>query len=158
MFAEKLIYLERGEGFAYQVGKALYPAADENVIAVTATDQSDGIFRDANRCPASCVAAPGVDVLVAEPGAAYGFLSGTSMAAAHVSGVAALLLDVMPNLDPKAVRNLLFKTARRLNSGEHEKVVAGIVDAYQALKSISETTATETVSPIQLPPDPLSLP
>jgi subtilisin family serine protease len=42
--------------------KPLYPAADENVIAVTATDRSDRVFKDANHCPATCVAAPGVDV------------------------------------------------------------------------------------------------
>ena len=126
--------------------KPLYPAADENVIAVTATDQSDRIFKEANDCPATCVAAPGVDVLVAEPGDAYGFLSGTSMAAAHVSGVVALLLDVKPDLNLKAIRNLLFKTARHLNpSNQNQASVAGVVDAYQSLEAISSPVAVETV-------------
>jgi subtilisin family serine protease len=113
----------------------LYPAADANVIAVTATDRSDAVFKDANPCSVACVAAPGVDVLVAEPGDAYGFLSGTSMAAAHVSGVVALMLDANPTLEPKAIRDLLFKTAKHLNPGEREqKSIAGVVDAYGALK------------------------
>ncbi|HUI21229.1 MAG TPA: S8 family serine peptidase [Methylocella sp.] len=59
--------------------KPLYPAAYEDVIAMT--NRGDGVFKEANLCPAACVAAPGVDVLVAEPGQAYGILSGTSMAA-----------------------------------------------------------------------------
>jgi subtilisin family serine protease len=119
-------------------GKRLYPAADENVIAVTATDRSDGIFKDANPCPVTCIAAPGVDVLVAEPGDAYGFLSGTSIAAAHVSGVVALLLDAKPDLELKAIRNLLFKTAKHLNPSDQDQAsVAGIVDAYESLEAIT---------------------
>jgi len=121
-----------------KTGKPLYPAADENVIAVTATDKDDVVFKDANPCPTSCVAAPGVDILVAQPNGAYGFLSGTSIAAAHVSGVVALLLDVKPKLDLSAIRNLLFKTARRLTpSGQNQGFVVGIVDAYRSLEAIS---------------------
>ncbi len=130
-----------------QSAKPLYPAAYENVIAVTATDRSDGVFKDANHCPATCVAAPGVDVLVALPGDAYGFLSGTSMAAAHVSGVVALLLDAKPDLELKVIRDLLFKTARHLNPGDPDQAsVAGIVDAFESLKAVSALVA------IELPP------
>ena len=132
----------RGVVFIASVGneggsaQPLYPAADANVIAVTATDRSDAVFKDANPCSVACVAAPGVDVLVAEPGDAYGFLSGTSMAAAHVSGVVALMLDANPTLEPKAIRDLLFKTAKHLNPGErNQESIAGVVDAYGALKA-----------------------
>jgi subtilisin family serine protease len=121
----------------------LYPAADENVIAVTATDRSDGLFKDANHCPGACIAAPGVDVLVAEPGEAYGLLSGTSLAAAHVSGVAALLLDANPNLEVEAIRRLLIKTAR------HPETVGrgtGIADAYGALEVLAPSAALGAMS------------
>ncbi|HEY8032749.1 MAG TPA: S8 family serine peptidase [Methylocella sp.] len=125
----------------------LYPAADENVIPVTATDRSDSVFEDANRCFATCVAAPGVDVLVAEPSDAYGFLSGTSMAAAHVSGVVALLLDAKPDLELKAIRGILFKTARHLNPGDPDQAsIAGIVDAFESLKAASAMGATDAHS------------
>ncbi len=146
----------RGVVFIAPVGneggsaKPLYPAADENVIAVTATDKSDSVFKDANQCPVTCVAAPGVDVLVAEPGGAYGFLSGTSMAAAHVSGVVALLLDAKPDLPLKAIRELLYKTAKHLNPGDQVQAsdanrasVAGIVDAYESLEAITAPIAIE---------------
>ncbi len=132
--------------------KPLYPAADENVIAVTATDRSDGVFIDANHCPATCLAAPGVDVLVAEPGDAYGFLSGTSMAAAHISGVVALLLDAKPDLDLKAIRGLLFKTAKHLNPGDPDQAsVAGIVDAFESLKAVSAPVAIEVPPTEEVP-------
>lgn len=132
--------------------KPLYPAADENVIAVTATDRSDGVFKDANHCPVICIAAPGVDILAAEPGEAYGFLSGTSMAAAQISGVVALLLDAKPDLDLKAIRDLLFKTAKHLNPGDPDQAsVAGIVDAFESLKAVSAPVVIEVPPTEEVP-------
>ncbi|MBN7136644.1 serine protease, partial [Lysobacter enzymogenes] len=52
--------------------------------------------------------APGSDILTTRPGGGYDFASGSSMAAAHVSGVAALLLAAAPSLDAARVRALLF--------------------------------------------------
>jgi hypothetical protein len=60
------------------------------------------------------------------------------MAAAHVSGVVALLLDAKPDLELKAICNLLFKTAKHLNPGDQDQAsVAGIVDAYEGLEAIT---------------------
>src|SRR5664279_3232525 len=70
----------------------LYPAADPDVIGVTATDAEDRLFPQANRGPQVAVAAPGVQVLEPAPDATYQVTTGTSVAAAHASGVAALLL------------------------------------------------------------------
>src|SRR5690606_5775040 len=50
----------------------LYPAADPNVIAVTATDIADRIYPNATRGTYVALAAPGVDVLVPAPRAEYG--------------------------------------------------------------------------------------
>ena len=77
----------------------LYPAADPHVIAVTATDESDTLFAQAVRGPHLAVAAPGVDVMVPAPDDTYQLTTGTSVAAAHVSGVAALLLERHPTVD-----------------------------------------------------------
>src|SRR6202023_2064255 len=52
------------------VSPPLYPAADPNVIAVTATDSGDAIFAMANRGNYIAVAAPGVDILALAPGEA----------------------------------------------------------------------------------------
>ncbi|MGH6835063.1 MAG: S8 family peptidase [Methylocella sp.] len=119
-----------------KAAKPSYPAAYENVIPVTATDRADTIFKDASRCSTTCVAAPGVDIFAAAPAGAYRYDSGTSMAAAQVSGVVALLLDAKPGLDPKAVRDLLVQTAKHLSSAAADgSSIAGIVDAYELLKA-----------------------
>lgn len=51
--------------------------------------------------------APGNKILVATPNNAYDFQSGSSLAAAHVSGVVALMLAVSPNTKPTSVRSIL---------------------------------------------------
>jgi hypothetical protein len=55
---------------------ALYPAADPEVIAVTATDSDDNLYAQANRGAYIAVAAPGVSILVASPGGSYALRSG----------------------------------------------------------------------------------
>jgi subtilisin family serine protease len=110
----------------------LYPGADPNVIAVTATDSSDAIFAMANRGSYVAVAAPGVDILALAPGEAMQITTGTSVATAHVSGLAALLLECNPSLTPADIRAMLASTAKPLGSG------AKLVNAYRAITSINE--------------------
>jgi len=83
-----------------------FPATHPGVIAVRAA----GPGLDA--APGGVLTAPGVDILTTVPGGGYEFLSGSSMAAAHVSGVVALLLERRPNLTPSAAADLLAATAR----------------------------------------------
>jgi hypothetical protein len=112
----------------------LYPGADPNVIAVTATDADDKPFTGANQGGYIAVAAPGVDVLGAEPQGRYAFSSGTSIAAAHVSGIVALLLEKRPELDLESVRKLLTDSALDLGAKGRDPVFgAGRVDAPAAL-------------------------
>ena len=73
-----------------------YPAADPNVIAVSATDADDKMFTASNIGPHVAVAAPGVDILLPAPDSDYQLISGTSFSAAHVSGIAALMLERKP--------------------------------------------------------------
>ena len=91
----------------------LYPGADPNVIAVTATDSRDALFPGANRGNYIAVAAPGVDVFAPAPDGTYQLTTGTSVAAAEVSGVAALLIERNPALTPADVRKILMDTAKR---------------------------------------------
>ena len=116
----------------------LYPAADENVIAATASDEKDGIFKRANHCSLACVAAPGVDLRVSAPPAEYRTASGTSLAAAHIAGVVALVLDKRSDLEPRKVREALFGAAKRSSrSGPYpaETSIVGVVDAYETLEA-----------------------
>lgn len=111
----------------------LYPAADVHVIGVTATDADDKVMPEANRGPQVAVAAPGVEILAAAPDGKYQVTTGTSVAAAHATGVAALLLAAQPNLTPAQVRSDLIKSARRI-SGKRNEVGAGVVDALAVVK------------------------
>ena len=119
-----------------------YPAADPNVIAVSATDARDNIFKAANIGSHIAVAAPGVDILVPAPNSNYQVTSGTSFAAAHVSGVAALLLQRAPGLRPEAMRRILEQTAKDLGPrGRDNEYGAGLVDAYQAIRALEANAA-----------------
>jgi subtilisin family serine protease len=119
-----------------------YPASYPEVIAVTATDANDGLFAQANRGPYVAVAAPGVDILVAAPGARYDMTTGTSVAAAHVSGLAALLLEQQPNLTPDALTAVLVRSARDLGvAGRDVHYGAGLVSALDALNALIPKTA-----------------
>jgi hypothetical protein len=113
----------------------LYPAADREVIGVTATDAEDRLLPQANRGPQVAVAAPGVDILAAAPGGQYDMTSGTSVATAHASGVAALLLARDPQLTPDALRRLLVGSARKI-AGTPREVGAGVIDALKAVEAI----------------------
>ncbi|MDR7035604.1 subtilisin family serine protease [Methylobacterium sp. BE186] len=115
----------------------LYPAADPSVIAVTATDAEDRLFPAASRGAHVCVAAPGVDVLVAAPSGTYGFSSGTSMAAAQVSGLVALMLQARPALAPGEIRAALVRAARDLGApGPDPEFGAGFADAEGVLNAL----------------------
>ena len=65
---DKGIVLVAAAGNAGPKSAPLYPAADPDVIAVTATDSNDGLFNMANRGSYIAVAAPGVDILALAPG------------------------------------------------------------------------------------------
>jgi subtilisin family serine protease len=113
----------------------LYPGADPHVIGVTATDADDKLLPQANRGRQVAVAAPGVDVLVPAPGGGYQITSGTSVAVAHASGVAALLLARDPKLKPDDVRRVLIRTAHAV-IGKRSDTGAGVIDALGAVNSL----------------------
>jgi len=115
--------------------RPLYPAAYPEVIAVTATDADDKVFDQANRGTHIAVAAPGVAILAAAPDDGYRMRSGTSFAAAQVSGVAALLIERNRNLDAVSIRRILTATARDLGApGHDDQFGAGLVDALGAVE------------------------
>jgi subtilisin family serine protease len=131
---EKGVVLIAAAGNAGANSAPLYPAADPDVIAVTATDSNDRVFNMANRGQYVAVAAPGVDILALAPSDSYEITTGTSIAAAHVSGIAALLLERQPSLKPSDIRTILMSSAKPLGPpGSHSDVGAGLVNAYLAV-------------------------
>jgi subtilisin family serine protease len=112
-----------------------WPAAVPGVIAVTATGPDDSLYPGANRGSYITVAAPGVDVLSIAPQGRVGVLTGTSMAAAHVSGVVALLLERHGSASPAQIRDLLERTAIDLGpAGRDTDYGAGRVNTLAALQ------------------------
>jgi subtilisin family serine protease len=112
----------------------LYPAADPNVIAVAATDAGDRLFAQSNRGAHIAIAAPGDQILVALPAGGYEMSSGTSFAAAEVSGIVALMLQREPGLTPGKARAILMATAKDLGAkGRDPEFGAGLADAYAAV-------------------------
>lgn len=80
-----------------------FPAATPGVIVVRSAQ--------AREAPAGVMNAPGEDILTTQPDGRYDFASGSSLAAAHVSGIAALLLSVSPGLDAYTVQRILRQSS-----------------------------------------------
>ena len=139
---DKGVVLIAAAGNAGPKSPPLYPAADPNVIAVTATDQSDKPSAQANQGPHVAVAAPGVNILEPAPNKSYQLTTGTSVAAAHVSGVAALLIERNPALDARIVLEVLTTTARNLNEkGRDDLYGWGLIDPGAALQELDSRIA-----------------
>jgi subtilisin family serine protease len=129
-----------------------YPAAStlETVLAVGAMDQRGGRASFSNYGRTSVdIAAPGVRILSTQPASAscpapcYAWASGTSMAAPHVSGAAALLASVAPRFrdDPVALRRRLLERGQLLPSGTAWLRTGRGVNAKRALDSIGPVAA-----------------
>jgi len=151
--AAKGIVMVAAAGNAGAKSPPLYPAANENVIAVSATDDHDRLFAASNRGGYVAVAAPGVDIFLPAPDEKYQMTSGTSFSAAYVSGIAALLLERNPALKPDEVRAILMKTARDLGApGRDDLFGAGEADAYAAVTAAVAAPAM----PVATAPAPTS--
>ena len=134
--AAKGIVMVAAAGNAGAKSPPLYPAANANVIAVSATDAQDRLFQASNRGDYVAVAAPGVDVFLPAPDGKYQMTSGTSFSCAYISGIAALLLERNPALKPDELRATLMNTARDLGApGRDDLFGAGEADAYAAVSA-----------------------
>lgn len=126
-----------------------YPAANNNTIAVGATDRSNNLTNFSSTGTAIDVVAPGLSILTTQLGNTYTVRSGTSMSAPQVSALAALLLSRNPDLTPKQIRSLLISTAKDLGSpGYDNNYGAGLIDADALATSINTVPPTvEILSP-----------
>jgi subtilisin family serine protease len=135
--AGKGIVMVAAAGNAGAKSPPLYPAANTNVIAVSATDAQDRLFTASNRGGYVAISAPGVDIFLPAPDDKYQMTSGTSFSAAYVSGLVALMLQRNPALKPDEVRAILIKTARDLGApGRDDLFGAGEADAFAAVSAV----------------------
>ena len=108
-----------------------YPAGLKTVISVAWLTKERQLDSDSNFGATIDIAAPGDEILSTDLNGGYQNSSGTSIAAAHVSGVAALVRAANPDYTNAEVRETLVKTADPLFiSG---LVGAGSLNAYTAL-------------------------
>lgn len=117
------------------------PARAPNAITIAATDQSDARASFSNY--GSCVDAfaPGAGILSAHhsDSTALAWMSGTSMAAPHAAGAAALLLEEAPSLSPSTLRDRLYQAATK-------GVVTNASSANNHLVFVGSLTATMGVT------------
>jgi thermitase len=126
-------------------GPVYYPAAyDSYVFAVAATDYNDVRASFSNIGSELDAAAPGVQILSAVPtwffgpsSLPYGYADGTSLAAPHVSGLAALIKGLKPGLTPAQVMNIIRYAADDVNAsgyaGKDEFLGYGRINMEKAL-------------------------
>ena len=121
-----------------------YPAALNNVSAVAATDNQDAQAAFSNTGIYVDIAAPGVDIFstyVRNQVPVITTLNGTSMAAPFVSGLAALVLSVSPDLSPSHVKAVIHDSAVDLGDPGRDVVFGyGRIDAAAALTSLDPPT------------------
>jgi len=114
-----------------------YPAAYDSVIAVAAADSSDNVAGFSNFGNWIDLAAPGVDVYSTFLGNSYEYLSGTSMACPHITGVAALAWSVFSDYTVDQITKVLERTADDLGEpGYDEYYGYGRVNARRAVAGI----------------------
>ncbi|WP_142825963.1 S8 family peptidase [Planococcus soli] len=115
---------------------AHYPSSMANVISVGAVTNNDTSSLFSNKGPSIDVTAPGTDVYSSLPNNLFGPLSGTSMAAPIVSGVAALIKADQPSLSNKEIEKLIFSSSDDLGKAGRDDVYGhGRVNARKALKN-----------------------
>jgi len=133
----------------------IFPASYESVISVGAVGPNQTIASFSQRNSQVDLWAPGVDVSSVHSGHSPDDLltySGTSLAAPHVTGVAALLSQVVGNNDSKAalkIRNAMKQTSKLVTDGSTNGV--GIVQAMAAYNCLKYGTG-DSCNPTYTPP------
>ncbi|MFT4562774.1 MAG: subtilisin family serine protease [Gammaproteobacteria bacterium] len=94
-------------------GQFSFPASMNEVIAVTSNDSQRAV--DLTRSAGKVFVAPGEEVLTTMPDNTFDFVSGSSFASAHISGIVALLAEHVPTIDAHTVRAVLRSSTRIAN-------------------------------------------
>lgn len=130
MAQEKGILLVAAAG---NEGTVEYPAAYDAVVSVGAVDHKGGLATESSGKEETDLLAPGEDVAATDTFFGADYLSGTSMAAPHVAGMASLLWKKDRSMPAGFIRELLELSAAPAREGE-----AGVIDYAYALSIYDE--------------------
>ncbi|WP_202079865.1 S8 family peptidase [Caldalkalibacillus salinus] len=120
------------------VGQPMYPAGYEEVLAVAAVNQQNEKAVFSNYGEHIDVTAPGENIPSTFPDHQYVFMSGTSMAAPHVTGMAGLIRSLRPDLTNDEVLDVIRYTADDLGDPGHDPYYGnGIINVERALELIA---------------------
>jgi subtilisin family serine protease len=132
-----------------------YPASCAGVVAVGAVDRRNRVWPGSARQTYVAVAGPGVHMIGADPAAVsgYGYGTGTSDAAAIVSGSFALLRSHYPSLSSRTLVTRVLHTARQFvgaSGSRNADLGYGVVRPYDAL---SRAVPADAPNPVYAAPD-----
>ena len=123
----------------YSTEAPYYPAACDNVVAVSATTQSDILASFSNYGDWIDLSAPGHYIYTTKNGGGYGYYNGTSFASPIVAGVAAMILEANPALDNSQVVDILKSSADDMGTQGFDPYFGfGRVNANQAVMAALE--------------------
>jgi len=112
-----------------------YPACYDNCLAVTATNSDDVLGQMAKYGDWVDLAAPGADIYSTLPGGDYGYRSGTSMAAAYVTGVTGLLFTLVTDTNGNGLLN--DEVRHTIENSCDEVGISGVANGrINALKAV----------------------
>ena len=126
-----------------------YPASFQlpNVISVGNSTSTGGLHRDSNYGASSVhLAAPGTDILSTILSGGYGSKTGTSMAAPHVAGVFALLMETFPEEPSLAIRDAVLDGVEPIGALSNVVASGGRLDAVGAVQAIGARLEHEPLS------------
>jgi subtilisin family serine protease len=159
--AEKGIVVVAAAGNAGEFGTIGSPGAARSALTVGAVDAHNIIASFSSKGPTQKnfgmkpdVVAPGVSILSAKMGGGYVSMSGTSMSAPYVAGVAASLAEVHPEWSAAQIRDAIIESAQHLNydwftagSGRVDPLRAARMQTVATPGSISLGFIAQTTAP-----------
>ena len=124
------------------------PACVSSAVSVGATTKDDRVADYSNVAPFLSLFAPGDEIISLYPGESFTVASGTSMAAPHVAGTAALMLSLAPNASSATIESVLDRTTTEIDLPGWDYYSGwGMVDALNAARTIAPSAFGLTPQP-----------